>query len=127
MTKVIGPFPTPVVKIDQLLSRDLINRFVKSALVHRRDGNTASDLLSHTRMIEPGGDDDYARLSELSMPHLQSFGELLFAERLKWSIKEAWMNVLEKGGSQYMHTDASLRDFRGGSVLVDVGVKPENV
>jgi uncharacterized protein (TIGR02466 family) len=31
----------------------------------------------------------------------------LFGQTLDWRIKEMWMNVLERGGSQFMHTHAN--------------------
>ncbi len=107
MGKVIGLFPTPVMKVDGLISTDLVQAFLEKALAPDRQSNSATDLLSHTQMIDPGESWEYARLSEAVAPHLVAFGELLFAERLNWAIKEAWMNVLETGGSQFMHTHAN--------------------
>lgn len=107
MSKVIGLFPTPVMKVEQLLTAGLIGELVDRALSHVRAGNSASDLLSHTQMIDPGSKEVYSLLSELVAPHVVAFGELLFAEKLDWLIKEVWMNVLERGGSQFMHTHAN--------------------
>lgn len=107
MSKVIGIFPTPVMKIDRLLPAGLVGELVDRALLHARDQNSGTDLLSHTQMIDPGSSEDYKRLSELVAQHLVNFGELLFAEKLNWLVKEAWMNVLETGGSQFMHTHAN--------------------
>ncbi len=107
MGKVIGLFPTPVMKVDGLIPIDLVQAFLEKALAPDRQSNSATDLLSHTQMIDPNEGWGYARLSEAVAPHLVAFGELLFAERLNWVIKEAWMNVLETGGSQFMHTHAN--------------------
>jgi uncharacterized protein (TIGR02466 family) len=43
----------------------------------------------------------------LVAPHVVDFGELLFGERLEWSIKELWINVLETGGRQALHNHAN--------------------
>jgi uncharacterized protein (TIGR02466 family) len=107
MPKIIGLFPTPVMKIDHFLSADLIDRFMGVATANQRAENSATDLLSHTQMMDPSESVDYAKLNELAAPHLVSFGEVLFAEKLSWMIKEAWVNVLETGGSQFMHTHAN--------------------
>lgn len=66
-------------------------------------------------MINPHEDGASRRLSEVAAPHLVTFGELLFAEKLQWSVKEVWLNVLESGGSQFMHTHAN------GFITKDVG------
>ena len=34
---------------------------------------------------------------------LAEFGAVLFGERLGWSLKEMWVNVLDTGGQQAMH------------------------
>lgn len=107
MGKVIGLFPTPVMKVDGLINADLLQAYLEKADESGRQTNSATDLLSHTQMIEPDKGLDYAQLSELAGPHLVAFGELLFAQRLQWAIKEAWMNILETGGSQFMHTHAN--------------------
>jgi uncharacterized protein (TIGR02466 family) len=38
---------------------------------------------------------------------LSEFGALMFGERLGWSPKEMWVNVLDKGGRQAMHNHAN--------------------
>ena len=40
-------------------------------------------------------------------PLLPEFGTLLFGERLGWSLKEMWVNVLDTGGRQAMHNHAN--------------------
>ena len=40
-------------------------------------------------------------------PKLADFGALLFGERLGWSLKEMWVNVLDTGGRQAMHNHAN--------------------
>jgi uncharacterized protein (TIGR02466 family) len=40
-------------------------------------------------------------------PKLVDFGVHLFGERIGWSLKEMWVNVLEPGGHQAMHNHAN--------------------
>jgi uncharacterized protein (TIGR02466 family) len=49
----------------------------------------------------------FQQVSKLVAPKLAEFGELLFGETLQWSIKEIWVNVLEAGGRQAIHTHAN--------------------
>jgi uncharacterized protein (TIGR02466 family) len=107
MTKVIGLFPTPLMRVDRCLGEDLIEAFVERARGLERQSNTATDLLSHTEMLEPGSDASCERLARIVTPHLVQFGALLFAKDLRWFVKELWLNVLERGGNQFMHTHAN--------------------
>jgi uncharacterized protein (TIGR02466 family) len=107
VTSVMGLFPTPVMRVDGLLDGPSRELFLVDALGDQRDDNSATDLLSHTAMMDPQRDAGFHLLVERLAPHLVAFGELLFAERLDWLVKEAWMNVLETGGSQFMHTHAN--------------------
>lgn len=116
MSKVIGLFPTPLMKTDKFLGADLIASFADNTRALHRDANTATNLLSHTQMIDPQEDSASRRLSEMVLPHLVNFGEILFAEKLQWSVKEMWSNVLETGGSQFMHTHAN--SFISGVVYI---------
>jgi uncharacterized protein (TIGR02466 family) len=49
----------------------------------------------------------FLEVGKLADPKLAEFGELLFGERLRWSIKEIWVNLLEPGGRQAVHTHAN--------------------
>jgi uncharacterized protein (TIGR02466 family) len=116
VSKIVGLFPTPLMKIDRFSGPDLIKAFTENAQSLRRNRNTATNLLSHTHMINPQEDGASGRLSELVAPHLVTFGEILFAEKLQWSVKEVWLNLLETGGSQFMHTHAN--SFISGVVYI---------
>lgn len=72
-----------------------------------KDANKASDHLSHTKMLSP---DDGPLLVEAAMlitPKIVDMGALMFGERLDWSIKEMWVNVLDIGGVQAVHNHAN--------------------
>jgi uncharacterized protein (TIGR02466 family) len=105
--EVIGLFPTPLARIPGMIDADLIGRLTDRALADHKDANVATGLLSHTRMLDPGQDPLFAELAEQIVPELAAFGRLLFGELLDWRVKEMWMNVLERGGSQFMHTHAN--------------------
>jgi uncharacterized protein (TIGR02466 family) len=117
MSKVIGLFPTPFMKVDGFLTTELQNAFRERAAGLPREANSATDLLSHSRSIDPAQDPVCAALVTAVTPHLTRFGSLLFAEELAWSVKEIWLNVLERGGSQFMHSHAN--SFVSGVVYVN--------
>lgn len=49
----------------------------------------------------------FQQLAKLVAPKLAEFGQHLFGEPLDWSIKEIWVNMLEPGGRQTIHTHAN--------------------
>lgn len=116
MSKLIGLFPTPLMKIDRVLDAELIASFTTSAKLLNKEANTATDLLSHTQMMNPQENNYCLRLNALVAPHIVKFGELLFAEKLQWLVKEVWINVLDHGGSQFMHTHAN--SFVSGIIYI---------
>jgi uncharacterized protein (TIGR02466 family) len=116
MPKLLNLFPTPLLKIDRLLKPEMLETFTHRAQAVQKELNSASELLTHTQMINPEADPISNHLSRLVEPHLVAFGELLFADKLHWTIKEIWLNVLETGGSQFMHTHAN--SFISGIVYI---------
>ncbi len=83
-----------------------------SALVAHFEGlagteNNSSAHLSHTEMLKPSDSPLFVEVASVLTPALVDFGELLFAERLGWSVKEMWVNVLDQGGRQAAHTHAN--------------------
>ncbi len=105
--QLMGLFPTPVLKVPQFLAPDLLKAFHDRCAVPLPNPNSASQQLAHTAMIDPAADEQTRQLCELAAPHLQRFGQVLFADKLNWSVKELWFNRLETGGSQFMHTHAN--------------------
>jgi hypothetical protein len=94
-------------RISGALERRLVAGLVEhfSALADR--GNNSSDNLSHTGMLTPGDSPLLMEAAQVVTPTLSDFGMLLFGERLGWSIKEMWVNVLDTGGRQAMHNHAN--------------------
>ncbi len=107
MQDVTGLFPTPYMRVtdavEPLLRDGLVAHF--SARADRE--NNASAQLSHTAMLKPSDSPLLVDVAARVAPHLVDFGALLFGERLGWSIKEMWVNVLEQGGRQAMHNHAN--------------------
>jgi uncharacterized protein (TIGR02466 family) len=58
-------------------------------------------------MLRPDGSPLFVEAATLITPKLADFGVLLFGERLGWSVKEMWVNVLDQGGRQAMHNHAN--------------------
>jgi len=116
MNEVIGLFPIPFMRAPATLPRPLVNGLVEhfSGLAVR--DNSSSGNLSHTEMLRPGDSPLLVEAAALITPNLSEFGALLFGERLAWSIKEMWVNVLETGGRQAMHNHAN--SFASGVVYL---------
>ena len=69
--------------------------------------NNSSANLVHTSMLKPSDSPLLVDAAQLITPLLADFGALLFGERLGWSLKEMWVNVLDTGGRQAMHNHAN--------------------
>ncbi|MDB5807861.1 MAG: hypothetical protein JWN73_5183 [Betaproteobacteria bacterium] len=107
MSEIIGLFPTPLMRVEKLLDAALIDALVAEFSCGAGSTNPKSDLLAHTGMLAPGSSAALRMVAALIAPGLAEFGEHLFGERLSWSIKEMWVNVLETGGHQAMHNHAN--------------------
>ena len=107
MNHVIGLFPTPFMRVEQLIGFDLVAALAERLRAAARTANAHSARLAHSDILAPRDDDLLAQAACLIEPKLADFGELLFGERLEWSIKEIWANVLETGGHQAMHNHAN--------------------
>ncbi|MEO1247331.1 MAG: putative 2OG-Fe(II) oxygenase [Pseudomonadota bacterium] len=116
MSKVIGLFPTPLLLKEKALDNQLVERLKRRALAGRKDSNAGTDLLSHTEMVDPDGDEVFRDVSAAVVDDIQKFGMLMFGDQLDWRVKEMWLNVLEHGGSQFMHTHAN--SFMSGIVYL---------
>jgi len=105
--QVIDLFPTPFLRSPAALGAALVDGLVThfSALALR--DNSSSDHLSHTQMLRPGDSPLLVQTAALITPKLVDFGALLFGERIGWSVKEMWVNVLDTGGRQAMHNHAN--------------------
>ena len=106
VTQIIGLFPIPVMRVEKLLNADEVSAFADE-LQSPTLTNAYSGLLSHTPVVGAEANGLFAKLGALVMPKVVEFGEVLFGEKLNWQIKEIWVNVLEHGGRQAIHTHAN--------------------
>lgn len=81
----------------------LVEHFSRS-VIH---ANSSSQNLSHTALLKPTDSPLLVEAAASLSPLLPEFGSLLFGERLGWSLKEMWVNVLDTGGRQAMHNHAN--------------------
>lgn len=107
MDEIIGLFPTPFMRAPQVLGRSLVDGLVEHFSTQATRDNNSSANLTHTAMLQPGDSPLLVQAASLLTPKLVEFGARLFGERLGWSLKEMWVNVLEHGGHQAMHNHAN--------------------
>ena len=107
MDEVFGIFPTPVMRAPGTLDQPLVARLVEHFTARTTKDNSSSPNLSHTEMLRPNDSPLFAQAATLISPKLVEFGAHLFGERLRWLLKEMWVNVLDTGGRQAMHNHAN--------------------
>ena len=107
MDEIIGLFPTPFLRAPATLGTELTTRLVWHFSSQAVRDNNSSANLSHTELLRPGDSPLFGEAASLIVPKLADFGVLLFGERMGWSIKEMWVNVLDPGGRQAMHNHAN--------------------
>jgi len=107
MTEVIGLFPTPFMRAPGVLRADLVSGLIEHFSKNVDRANSSSPNLSHTALLRPSDSPLLVEAAALLSPLLPEFGALLFGERLGWSLKEMWVNVLDSGGRQAMHNHAN--------------------
>jgi uncharacterized protein (TIGR02466 family) len=107
MSEIISIFPTPFMRVPSALPTDLVKGLVEHFSTQAVRDNNSSANLSHTAMLSPGDSPLLIEVANLVTPHLSEFGALLFGERMGWSLKEMWVNLLDNGGHQAMHNHAN--------------------
>lgn len=107
MDEIIGLFATPLLRAPSALGPALVRGLVGHFASLATTDNNSSSSLSHTAMLQPGGSPLLVDVATLITPKVIDFGALLFGERIGWSIKEMWVNVLDTGGRQAMHNHAN--------------------
>ena len=110
MDQIEPLFPIPLLRSPQLLSPALNEATVAAIRDARIESNLRSDQLFHTEVADPRDNKLFQEIAELVGPKLVDFGVLLFGEKLRWTVKEMWTNMLEKGGSQTLHSHANSFD-----------------
>jgi hypothetical protein len=107
MQEVVGLFPTPFMRVPAALRPELVSGLVAHFSAHAAQENNSSANLAHTAMLKPSDSPLLVEAAGAITPLLGDFGALLFGERLGWSLKEMWVNVLDTGGRQAMHNHAN--------------------
>ena len=107
MDQLIGLFPTPFLRAPQALDAGLVAGLVEHLAARVDRENSSSQNLSHTSLLTPADSPLLVVAAGLITPKLVDFGLQLFGQRLGWSIKEMWVNVLDAGGRQAMHNHAN--------------------
>jgi len=107
MLEVFGLFPTPVMRAPRVLGPALVAGLIEHFSANVALANSSSPNLSHTTMLMPGDSPLLVEAAMLLNPLLPEFGALMFGEKLGWSLKEMWVNVLDTGGRQTMHNHAN--------------------
>jgi hypothetical protein len=103
--EVFGLFPIPFMRARATLPKALVAGLVEHFAAQATRDNNSSSNLAHTAMLKPG-----------DSPLLTEYGTHLLGERLKWLVKELWVNVLDTGGRQAMHNHAN--SFASGVVYL---------
>ncbi|HVY25900.1 MAG TPA: TIGR02466 family protein [Polyangiaceae bacterium] len=107
MDEVFGLFPTPFMRAPSTLPPRLFSGLAQHFSEHATRDNNSSSNLAHTAMLKPADSPLLGEAAELVLPKLAEFGAQLFGERLRWGLKEMWVNVLDRGGRQAMHNHAN--------------------
>jgi uncharacterized protein (TIGR02466 family) len=107
MEQVFGIFPTPFMRAPAVLEPALVSGLVEHFSARATRDNSSSTNLSHTEMLKPSDSPLLVQAAKAITPKLVDFGVHLFGERLGWSLKEMWVNVLDTGGRQAMHNHAN--------------------
>lgn len=107
MHEVIGLFPTPFMRVPGALDAALVDGLKQHLGMAAGQENNSSSNLAHTAMLRPSDSPLLVQAATVITPLLAEFGALMFGERIGWSLKEMWGNVLDKGGRQAMHNHAN--------------------
>lgn len=107
MDEVFGLFPTPFMRAPAALPPRLVSGLVEHFSARATQSNSSSEHLSHTEMLKPSDSPLLGEAAELLLPKVTELGLHLFGERLRWGLKEMWVNVLDMGGRQAMHNHAN--------------------
>jgi len=107
MDEIIPLFPTPFLRSPALLPEALLAGLVAHFSALALQDNSSSPNLTHTALLKPSDSPLLVEVANRITPKLVDFGALLFGERIGWSLKEMWVNVLDQGGRQAMHNHAN--------------------
>ena len=107
MDEITGIFPAPFLRAPHTLDAGLFAALVAHFTAMPLQENNSSANLSPTRMLQPSDSPLLVDVAARITPKVIDFGALLFGERIGWSVKEMWVNVLDTGGRQAVHNHAN--------------------
>jgi hypothetical protein len=107
MDELFGLFPIPFMRAPATLGGPLVEGLLEHFTARATRDNNSSGRLSHTEMLRPTDSPLFGEAAALIAPKLVAYGTHLFGERMGWSLKEMWVNVLDTGGHQAMHNHAN--------------------
>jgi|SRR5688572_8308219 len=107
MHEVVPLFPTPFMRAPAALPKELVDGLVAHFAGLAAQANNSSANLVHTTMLKPSDSPLLVEAANIITPLLAEFGALMFGERLGWSLKEMWVNIMDRGGRQAMHNHAN--------------------
>jgi len=105
--EVIGLFPTPLMCAPGAVAAPLRQRVIEKVRNEAHKRNVHDQRLAHTDVTDPLRDPVYADVAKALETPLTEFGALLLGERVRWLIKEFWVNTMQTGGGQAMHNHAN--------------------
>ncbi len=105
--EVIGLFPIPFMRAPRVVAPALVAGLVDHFSRSAGQPNSSSPNLTHTALLQPEDSPLLVEVASCISPLLSEFGALLFGERMGWSLKEMWVNVMAPGGRQAMHNHAN--------------------
>jgi uncharacterized protein (TIGR02466 family) len=106
-SEVFELFPTPLMFCRQVLTPAQCQRLIEHHQSAATQVNHHSKELIHTDIYFPEADPFFVEVSQNINHKLIEMGQLLFGEKLKWSIKEIWINFMKPGGGQAMHNHSN--------------------
>ncbi len=100
-------FPTPLMRVEGLLDNEHIEALIIEIKASKSAKNARSESLSHSEVLKPTENSQFLDLESKATGFVEEFGCLMFGEKLNWSIKEIWSNILLNGGHQTIHSHAN--------------------
>ncbi len=107
MDEVIPLFPTPVMVCKGVVDPDTLVSFNEDLAGETWFRNKHTDLLTHTEVVNPSSNKMFLKLRKMVLPKITDFGVQMFGEKLNWTVKEMWVNILHPGGFQATHSHAN--------------------
>ena len=107
MDEIIELFPVPVMRCPATIPGTLVSKLCEYFSNRATTDNNTSPRLTHTELLRPQDSPLFLETAQFITPKLGEYGSHLFGEKMGWSLKEMWVNLLSTGGHQAMHNHAN--------------------